>query len=94
MCCVRDCHNRSDRDRDKKFFSVPFVVSGKGKETKELTSKRRREWLAQLRLTDELQFMYKTCIDHIGGYRPTVGLAVGPAIGYRPSYQHYRHFLL
>jgi hypothetical protein len=72
-CCVRDCHNRQDREQDRRYFVVPRVVTGKGPEMKELTSRRRREWIAQLNLKtltfDTIPDRY-VCSDHfINGKR-------------------------
>lgn len=66
-CSVKHCHNRQDRDRDRRFFSVPFVVNGKGKETRDLTARRGREWLAQLQLKNfnfESTARRYVCSDH------------------------------
>ena len=42
-CCVRHCHNRRDCERDKRFFSIPFVVNGKGQNTREITARPEDE---------------------------------------------------
>ena len=53
-CCVKGGHKRQYREKDKQYFCIPTVVTGKGEETKEFRSRstirRRRAWLAQLRL--------------------------------------------
>ena len=66
-CCVHGCHNRSNRERDRHFHNIPAVVRGKDNETEELTSNRRREWLAQLRLKDvtfDSKARRTVCSDH------------------------------
>ena len=66
-CCVKFCHNRSDRDTDRRFYSIPNVINKKGESMKELTTRRRREWIAQLQLktaTFESKARKHVCSDH------------------------------
>ncbi|KAK7489625.1 hypothetical protein BaRGS_00019020 [Batillaria attramentaria] len=68
-CCVKDCYNiqKPGRENDRRYFQVPAVVCGKGEETFQLTSRRRREWLAQLKLkglTFESTSRRFVCSDH------------------------------
>lgn len=67
-CCVKNCHNRQNRERDRRYFSIPIVIKTQGKQTEELTSRRRREWVAQLSLkkvTFDSDTTHKfVCSDH------------------------------
>ena len=45
---VVGCGNRSDRKK-KSFYRLPAVITAQGKETEELSEKRRRSWLAGIR---------------------------------------------
>ncbi|KAK7485549.1 hypothetical protein BaRGS_00023237 [Batillaria attramentaria] len=68
-CCVKDCYNtqKPGRENDRRYFQVLAVVCGKGEETFQLTSRRRREWLAQLKLkglTFESTARRFVCSDH------------------------------
>ena len=57
-CCIKGGHNRQNREQDWHCFLIPNVAINKGKEMEELTSRRRREWLAQLKLKG-LTFMHR-----------------------------------
>ena len=45
LCVISGCLSKSGRDKDIRFFRVPKVVTNKGTEHEELTSKRRIEWI-------------------------------------------------
>jgi hypothetical protein len=62
-CCVRDCHNRQDREKDRRYFVVPRVVTGRGPEMKELTNRRCRELNLKTLTFDTLADRY-VCSDH------------------------------
>ncbi|XP_070178412.1 serine/arginine repetitive matrix protein 1-like isoform X2 [Littorina saxatilis] len=104
-CCVKTCHNRQDRDRDRRFFSLPHVVKGRGKETRDLTARRRREWLAQLQLKNfnfESTARRYVCSDHFVNGQPstlwkgnspswTPTLKLGYGAGTQPDSQQGRY---
>lgn len=49
FCCVVGCGKRSERDKDVSFFKVPSIISHQGKQTLEISKKRREKWLANIR---------------------------------------------
>ena len=48
ICCVIGCTNRSDRNKDLSFHSIPAVIQHQGPRTEELSAKRRRIWIAKI----------------------------------------------
>ncbi|XP_029902261.1 THAP domain-containing protein 11-like [Myripristis murdjan] len=50
FCVVYGCSNRSNREKEKGFYSVPKIVVHKGEKCKKLTEKRRKQWILNLRL--------------------------------------------
>ena len=52
FCAVVNCANRSTRDKEKRFFRLPAVVSHQGEQTLQMSKKRREEWLAKIRRDD------------------------------------------
>ena len=44
--------SQQTREQDWRYFSIQSVAINKGEEVEEATSRRQREWLAQLKLTD------------------------------------------
>ncbi|XP_057711357.1 uncharacterized protein LOC130928650 [Corythoichthys intestinalis] len=50
FCVAYGCSNRSNREKEKKFFRVPKIVVHKGERCKKLTKQRRKKWIANLRL--------------------------------------------
>nr|XP_002732168.1 PREDICTED: uncharacterized protein LOC100375462 [Saccoglossus kowalevskii] len=47
-CVVFGCTNRKDRDKHLQFYRLPAVVVNQGEDCENLSSERRREWLASL----------------------------------------------
>ncbi|XP_006812856.1 uncharacterized protein LOC100372111 [Saccoglossus kowalevskii] len=47
-CVVFECTNRKDRDKHLQFYRLPAVVVNQGEDCENLSSERRREWLASL----------------------------------------------
>jgi hypothetical protein len=48
-CVVYGCTNRStDGHSELKFFDIPKIVKHQGNRTEELTTERRRLWLARI----------------------------------------------
>ncbi|XP_055004626.1 uncharacterized protein LOC129407470 isoform X2 [Boleophthalmus pectinirostris] len=50
FCVVYGCANRSNREKGKRFFRVPKVVVHRGQKWENLTERRRKMWIANLRL--------------------------------------------
>lgn len=51
----------------KGFFRIPAVVCHLGEQTKELSTKRRMQWLANIARTDlnsEAMYQYRVCSKH------------------------------
>ncbi|XP_005814959.3 zinc finger protein 280D isoform X1 [Xiphophorus maculatus] len=66
VCVVYGCFNRSNREKDKRYFRVPKVVGHKGVNFKELTEKRREAWINNLRLNARAaqSIHARVCSDH------------------------------
>ncbi|WAR15030.1 hypothetical protein MAR_005135 [Mya arenaria] len=47
-CAVLGCSNRKDREKDFQYYRLPAIASNQGEECEKLSSKRRREWLANM----------------------------------------------
>jgi hypothetical protein len=68
-CVVFGCTNRSTPgNSDLKFFDLPKVIVSQGKRTEELTTERRRLWLARINRAkfkpDPSKRHYKVCSKH------------------------------
>ena len=53
-CCVVGCANRHGRDEVCSFFKLPKVITHQGKKARELSERRRTEWLAKINRKDWL----------------------------------------
>ena len=49
ICAVLKCGNRSGRDKDKRFFRLPSVITHQGEKALELSRRRQLEWLASIK---------------------------------------------
>ena len=47
FCAVYGCSNRGDRDK-KSFFRLPTVITNQCDKTRELSERRRLQWLSNL----------------------------------------------
>ena len=47
-CRVIGCHNNSTREKDRHFYRLPEIITNQCKKTSELSTERRRLWLARL----------------------------------------------
>ena len=47
-CRVLGCHNRSDRESGRQYYRLPEIITREGEKTQQLSSERRRLWLAKL----------------------------------------------
>ena len=68
-CVVYGCTHRSTYgDSDLKFFDIPKIVKHQGNRTEELTTERRRLWLARINRAnfdpDPTKRHYKVCSEH------------------------------
>ena len=52
LCLMIDCGKNTQRDHEVKFFRVPVVVKHQGEEVEELSSERRRKWIAAINRQD------------------------------------------
>ena len=50
-CCVIGCSSRGKHD-NVSFHSIPCVIVHQGKKVRELSTRRRREWLAKINRKD------------------------------------------
>ena len=67
FCAVVGCGNRSNREKEKSFYRLPAVITAQGKETEQLSDKRRQSWLAAIRRKDIKVSSYayiRVCSDH------------------------------
>ena len=52
ICAIVNCHNRSDRDKNIRFFRLPAVISHQGARTLQLSTERQRKWIAKINRKD------------------------------------------
>lgn len=74
FCACFGCSNRRDRNKDKSFFRLPAVISHQGEQTRLLSERRRRQWLAAIRREDIKLENYKytrICSDHFLSGKPS-----------------------
>jgi len=63
-CCIKDCYNRGRRDKVS-FHAIPTKVVQLGMRTRELSVRRRREWIAHINRKNWAPNKYtKVCSDH------------------------------
>ncbi len=48
FCCVVGCSQRSERDKNTRFFNVLKVIHHQGEETRDLSQRRREKWLSNI----------------------------------------------
>ena len=74
ICAVVGCGNRSKRDKDKRFFRLPSVITHQGPQTHELSQKRQEVWIAKIRREDLKPDQYhntRVCSDHFASGSPS-----------------------
>ena len=49
-CVLFGCSNRSNHEKDRRFFRVPKTIIHKGDRVNDITKRRRERWLANLSL--------------------------------------------
>ena len=67
ICAVLKCGNRSGRDKQKRFFRLPTVLTHLGTVEQELSQRRQVEWLARIKRKDIREDQYsntRVCSDH------------------------------
>ena len=68
-----NCHARSGRDKDVKFFSVPSIAKYQGEMVEELLIERRTRWIAAIsrdKLTEDILRNDRVCSRHFVSGRP------------------------
>ena len=77
-CVVWGCTNRSKPgDTDLKFFDIPKVIKHQGIQTEQLSTERRRLWLARINRANfdpnPSKRHYKVCSAHFiaGKFKPS-----------------------
>ena len=67
ICAVINCGNRSVRDKNKRFFRFPKLLTHLGTQELDLSQRRRVAWLASLRrkeLSLDQELNIRICSDH------------------------------
>ena len=74
ICAVLKCGNRSGRDKDKRFFRLPSVITHQGEKALELSGRRQLEWLARIKRKNLRPEQYpntRVCSDHFVSGSPS-----------------------
>ena len=74
ICAVLKCGNRSGRDKDKRFFRLPSVVTHQGEKALELSGRRQLQWLARIKRKNLRPEQYpntRVCSDHFVSGSPS-----------------------
>ncbi len=67
ICAVVNCHNRSDRGENIRFFRLPAIITHQGSQALQLSTERRLKWLAKINrqdLTPERYPNIRVCSRH------------------------------
>ena len=67
ICAIVGCGNRSNRDKEKRFYRLPSIISHQGAQTESLSRDRQEAWLAKIKRKDILPKQYyniRVCSDH------------------------------
>ena len=74
FCACVGCLNRWPRNKEKSFFRLPSVIVHQGEQTRALSERRQREWLAAIKRQDvkpeNLQYT-RVCSDHFIAGKPS-----------------------
>ena len=68
------CGNRSNRDKDKRFYRLPSVITHQGEQTLELSRRRQQKWLERIKRVDLKPEQYsntRVCSDHFVSGSPS-----------------------
>ena len=49
LCVVVGCSSKSGKHKGLGFFRIPKIITNQGEEQKELTTRRRNEWISAVR---------------------------------------------
>lgn len=74
FCVVIGCRKRANRDKGTSFYRLPSIITHQGAQTRELSERRRWEWLAAIRRQDIKPENYphtRVCSDHFIGGKPS-----------------------
>ena len=74
ICAIVGCGNRSGRDKTKRFYRLPSVITHQGDQTQELSKRRQAAWLSQIRRADVGSKQYINicvCSDHFASGAPS-----------------------
>ena len=74
FCAVVGCGKRGDRDKGTRFFRLPTVITHQGEQTRLLSERRSREWLAAIRRQDIKPENYpytRVCSEHFVSGQPS-----------------------
>jgi len=67
ICAVIKCGSRSGRDKSKRFFRLPSVITHQGERALDLSRRRQLEWLARIKRKNLRPEQYpntRVCSDH------------------------------
>ena len=67
FCACVGCSNRWPRNKDKSFYRLPTVITHQGEQTRALSERRQRLWLAAIKRQDikAKNFQHiRVCSDH------------------------------
>ena len=73
LCAVVGCYKRSGRDKDVSFFRIPAVIKHRDERDQELSSKRRRGFIAAIsraNITDKVLKHERICSRHFLSGKP------------------------
>ena len=74
FCAVIGCAKRADRDKGTSFYRLPSIITHQGEQTRQLSERRRREWLSAIRRQDIKPENYehtRVCSDHFISGKPS-----------------------
>ena len=74
ICAVLKCGNRSGRDKGKRFFRLPSMITHQGEKALELSKQRQLQWLARIKRNDlrpEKNPNTQVCSDHFVSGSPS-----------------------
>ena len=74
FCAVIGCGKRADRDKGTSFYRLPSIITHQGEQTRQLSERRRREWLSAIRRQDIRPENYehtRVCSEHFISGKPS-----------------------
>ena len=74
FCVVIGCRKQGDRDKGTRFFYLLAVITHQGEQTRLLSKRRRREWLASICRQDIKPENYaytRVCSEHFASRQPS-----------------------